>query len=95
MYIYIYIYILLGTNVPNDTHTFTLQIRIVKLVHEDYTVLTPKQLGEASLQLLATCVLSTFVGIQIPAKYKVTESMMWLVIIYLLVRRYCNPSILC
>ena len=59
--IYIHIYIITG---------------IVKIVHEDYTMLTPKRLGEASLQLLAACVPLTFIGVLIPAKYKVTESMM-------------------
>ena len=57
------------------THIYITDI--VKIVHEDYTVLMPKQLGEAqSLYLLAArCVLLTFVGVVIPAKYKVTESM--------------------
>ena len=57
------------------THIYITDI--VKIVHEDYTVLTPKQLGEPSLLFLAAWhMLLTFVGIVIPAKYKVTESMM-------------------
>ena len=60
--------------IATHIHTFTLQM-LFKIVHEDYTVLTPKWLGEASLYLLAACVLSTFVGIVILAKYKETESM--------------------
>ena len=47
---------------------------IVKIVHEYYTVLTSKRLGEASLYLLAACAPLTFVGIVIPANYKVTAS---------------------
>ena len=46
---------------------------IVKIVHEEYTLFTPKGLGEPSLWLLSACVPSTFVGIMIPAKYKVTK----------------------
>ena len=33
------------------THIYITDI--VKIVHEDYTMLTPKQLGKASLELLA------------------------------------------
>ena len=55
-------------------HTSNYITDIVKIVHKDYTVLTPKRLGEASLYLLAACVPLTFVGIVIPANYKVTES---------------------
>ena len=54
-----------------------LHYRYCKTVHEDYTVLKPKQLGEASLNLVAGCKVFAvnLVGVLIPAKYKVTESM--------------------
>ena len=47
---------------------------VVVIVHEDYTVLTPKQLGGVSLQLLTACLPSTLYGILIPTKCKITES---------------------
>ena len=56
------------------THIYITDI-VNKIMHEDYTVLTPKRLGDASLQLLAACVLLPFVGVIIPAKYKITEGM--------------------
>ena len=43
------------------THIYITDI--VKIVREDYTVLTSKQLGEASLQLLTACVPLTFIGV--------------------------------
>ena len=55
-------------------HTSNYIMDIIKIVHEDYTVLMPKRLGEDSLYLLAACVPLTFVGIVIPANYKVNES---------------------
>ena len=56
-----------------DAHTFTLQI-FVKIVNEDYAVLTLKRHSGTSLQLLAACLLLTLFSIAIRAKYKVTES---------------------
>ena len=53
------------------THIYIIT-DVVNVVHVDYAVLTPKQLGEASLQLLVACVPLTFIGGLIPAKYKVT-----------------------
>ena len=44
---------------------------VVKMVHDHYI---KKQLGGASLQLLAAYLLQNLFGIPIPAKYKVTES---------------------
>ena len=44
------------------------------MVLNDYTVLTPKQLDEASLKLLAAYLPSNLFGVIILAKYKVTES---------------------
>ena len=49
-------------------------IYVVKMVHDNYTVLTPKRLDETSLQLLAAYLLSNLFGVPIPAKYKVIES---------------------
>ena len=49
---------------------------IVKMVHGNYIVLTPKWLGGASLQLLAAHLPSNLFGIPMPAKYKVSESAM-------------------
>ena len=40
-------------------------------MHDDYTVLMPKWLSGASLQLLARCFT---VNLPIPAKYKIIES---------------------
>ena len=60
------------------THINTTDI--VKIVHEDYTVLTPKAVGEASLQLLAACIPLTFVSVIIPAKYICTYQRDYIVI---------------
>ena len=75
-------------------HTHIYIIDIVKTVHEDYTVLKSKQLGEASLNLVAGCKVFAvnLVGIVIPAKYKVTESMMKLANMHLPARLYCDLS---
>ena len=68
-------------NQPNKNKlTLTLTVilyyrYVIKIVHEDYTMLMPKCLGGASLQLLAVYLPLTFVGVIIPAKYKITESM--------------------
>ena len=47
-------------------------------MYEDYKVLTLKCLSGNSLQVLAVCLLSTLFSIAIPAKYKVTESTIYM-----------------
>ena len=42
---------------------------VVSIVHDDYAMLTPNQLNEASLQLLSVYFLSTLFDISIPKDY--------------------------
>ena len=53
------------------THLHLYRYYVIKMVHDNRTVLTPKRLGGASLQLLVAYLLSNLFGIPLPAKYMV------------------------
>lgn len=55
------------------THIYITERYVIKIVHDDDIVLTPKLLSWVSLQLLAACLPSALFGIPVPAKCKVTE----------------------
>ena len=60
---------------------------LVKIVNEDFTVLTLKRLSGDAFQVLAVCLLSTLLSIAILAKYKVTESSRHIVSYYALTNK--------
>ena len=62
---YLFSYFLLRSLLPFSNSKFFLISCVVKMVHDNYTVLTAKQLDGASLQLLAVYLPSNLFGIPI------------------------------